>query len=334
MKLILFALSCWALTPVAFAQNAANSAATRPAVEIPLGEGDRLVIRGVHAQINLVGGAGGSSLKVRGLEGEGNYSWKKENNLIVIENEWPTGKKEWREFAGAPSTRVLLEISGPAVNTEVFLREGGVSAQRWGRSLRVQMKQGKVLSTASSGPLQASLQKGDIQVLDTTGAYDLDVFQGQVFLRQPKAEGKITVHSGQLNVEGGQGRLEMKSHGAAIKLTRFSGQALVEQGKGSLQALTFSGRLEAHSVEGPLTVQGHQEADFVLKSKSGRIQVQLPARSGASLNLSTQEGDLSVPSELRVNRAGLAKSARGRLRGEGSNFSVNAQSQEGGIIVK
>jgi hypothetical protein len=64
------------------------------------------------------------------------------------------------------------------------------------------------------------------------------------------------------------------------------------------------------------------------------VTVQAPPNSGASLNLTTQEGEITVPSYLKVNRDGSQKSLRAHLKGDGQKGSIFVRAVEGSIIIR
>jgi DUF4097 and DUF4098 domain-containing protein YvlB len=139
---------------------------------------------------------------------------------------------------------------------------------------------------------------------------------------------------GEVAIEKTRGFISVISNQANIKINGGSGTLQFEIVRGSLLANQFQGRTEGHSQEANVGLQLSTEQDVNLKSQSGRMTVAMPKDSGAMLNLNSVEGEIIVPSYLRVAKEGSSKSLKGRLKGEGKESLIIIRSQEGAIIVK
>lgn len=313
------------------------SSAFAGTVEIPVTKGDRLVLKGFEAQVQLVG-QGGASLKINGVEAnaaEGVYSVSKRDNLIEIKmNELP-GKKTWMEaLPRASSYLKRIEISGEPIPAEIHLRGGTVLAQKWSRDLKMSMTQGRVNISNGAGALSITVQKGDITVADHNGAVMTDSYLGNTALRNIQGDVNATQFSGQLQSEKVRGVMTLATQQASSKINQGSGTLQFENGKGAFSVIGFQGRVEGQNQEGIVSVNLPLEGEVDVRSKSGRVSIQLPPGSGASLNLLTTEGEIVVPGELKVLRQSAEKSVRGRLRGDAQKASVFVRTQDGTISVK
>ncbi|HEX7675785.1 MAG TPA: DUF4097 family beta strand repeat-containing protein [Bdellovibrio sp.] len=305
---------------------------------VPVQDGDRLVLKGLEAQVQLVAIPGSNAVKITGAEetgGEGQYVVSKKDNIIEVRMNEYDGKKAWMNIVPkAASQMKKIEISGLSLPTEIQLRGGSVVAQKWSKDLKVSLTNGRVSSLGGSGSLQIYVQKGDVNVSDHTGRVNADTYAGNMTLKNIQGDVDASLFTGPLLVEKVHGFSAITSQMGPAKIIQGTGTLQFENGKGGLHVQGFQGRVDGQNQEGNVTVQMAMDSEVDIKSKSGRVQVQAPASSGASVNLFTVEGDIFVPNELRVNKLSSEKNVRGRLRGEGQRGSIFVRSQDGSIIVK
>jgi hypothetical protein len=143
-----------------------------------------------------------------------------------------------------------------------------------------------------------------------------------------------TQFSGQLQSEKVRGVMIVAAQQSTSKINQGAGTLQFENGKGVFSVVGFQGRVEGQNQEGAVSVNVPLEGEVDVRSKSGRVSIQLPPASGASLNLLTTEGEIVVPGELKVVKQSTEKSVRGRLRGDAQKATVFVRSQDGTISVK
>ncbi|HWU43960.1 MAG TPA: hypothetical protein VN132_11000 [Bdellovibrio sp.] len=305
---------------------------------VPVQEGDRLVLKGLDAQVQLVGIPGGNGLKVSGIEensSEGAYVVSKKDHIIEIRMNEYDGKKAWMNILPKASSQMRkIEISGVSVPADIHLRGGSVVAQKWSKDLKVSLTHGRVSSTDGSGFLRAYVQKGDISIQDHTGRVNADTYAGSMSLKNIQGDVDASLFTGPLLAEKVRGFCALNSQIGPAKVLQGTGTLQFENGKGGFNISGFQGRIDGQNQEGSVSLQMALDSEVDIKSKAGRIQVQAPPSSGASVNLLTIDGDIFVPNELRVNKLSSEKSVRGRLRGEGQRGSIFVRSQDGSIVVK
>ena len=314
---------------ISLAQN--GGAPTAAPLEMTVQEGDQILVQGLHAHVTLTG-APTSTLKVKGL-GDSFVFERKDGTLWIHakesdnRKEWKDGLKEWER------TKASLEISGPALPTEIHLRQGSVYLLKWNKDARVELREGSVHVAQSNGAFRLNLHKGEVVASDVGGRLNLDMYQGSVSLKQMNVDADLRLFGSSLNVDGGRGHWSVAASNANAKLAKFSGTLQLDLSKGSLSATAFQGRAEGQAGESSVTLAGLPETDVNLKSTNGRLQVSLPPATGAFLNLATMDGELVGPPDVRVNRTATEKTIRTRYRGEGS-LTVTLRSQDGNIVVK
>jgi len=305
--------------------------------EVPVAEGDRLVLKGLDAQVQVVGQAG-NTLKVSGVEEsstEGVFVLTKKNNIIEIKMNEYGGKKSWLNIVPRASSQMKkIEIWGPAIPAEIQLHGGSVVVQKWTRDMKVSLTQGRVSSLNGAGSLQVYVQKGDVNVQDHNGKVTTDSYQGSMALKNIQGDVDASLFAGQLLLEKVRGFLSLSTQQSNAKVNASSGTIQFENGKGSLNIQAFQGRMEGQNQDGTVTIAMALDSEVDVKSKSGRVNVQAPPASGATLNLLTTEGEILVPSEVKVTKLSAEKSVRGRLRGDAQRGHIFVRSQDGTISVK
>lgn len=306
--------------------------------EVQVQDGDRLVVKGLAAQVQFVAQPGAKSLRVTGVDDSsatGAYTLKKKDQTIEVRMNEFDSKKDWKEsVAKTASYMRKIEIIGPATPVDLHLRDGSVTLQKWSKEANISLINGRVLSQNGSGSLQINLQKGDINVFDHIGKVSTDGYAGNSTIKNVQGDIDAQLFSGNLTVDKVRGALNLNAQQSSSKVTQSSGGIQFENGKGALSIQGYKGRIEGQTGDGALTVNFLGESELNIKSKSGRVNIQTPANSGASVNLLTIDGDIFVPKELSVIRLSSEKSVRGRLRGEAQKASIIVRSQEGSINVK
>ncbi|MBX3040244.1 MAG: DUF4097 family beta strand repeat protein [Bdellovibrionaceae bacterium] len=303
-------------------------------IDIPVAANDKIILKGLNAQVSYSVQPGSSSLRVSGLE-EAGWKWEKTNGRVYLLGPQADSRRGLEDQLRTPGKRAVIEITGASIASEIHLRDGVVNLNKGAHESTVTLRNGKVVALGRTGSLRAQVMKGEIFVSDGSGHVDLDLYQGSLTLRNlTQVEGEAYSFGGQLLVDNVKGNLAVTTSQSTAKVQKFTGTLVVENGKGAWTGTALQGRVEGSSGEGAINLQLIGETDVSFKAQSGRVSIQLPKSSGANLNLQTREGEISVPSEIRVNRTHLEKSVRGRLRGEAGKFSVMVRSQEGSIVVR
>lgn len=305
--------------------------------EVPVMPGDRIAIKGLDAQVSL-SATGGNSLKITGIEEGGSagiYTLVRKDNVFEIHMNEYSSLKSWLEvIPKASSNSKKIEISGPSVPVEINLRGGVVVAQKWQKELKITMTEGRVNLSNGAGEVQAHLLKGDINISDHNGKVIADSYSGGVHLKNIQGDVDASLFAGQLVLDKVKGFSNITTSQSQGRVLQSSGTLQFENGKGNLTFQNFQGRLEGQTVEGGVTISAVADSEVDIKSKSGKVSIQIPPNLGASLNLLTMEGDIIVPSDLKVTKVGTEKSVRGRMRGDAQKIAVSVRSQDGLISVK
>lgn len=192
---------------------------------------------------------------------------------------------------------------------------------------------GRIVAQSTGENVHLSLQKGEIQSIQNKGAMEIEAYGGKVLVKDGQSSIKLLLFNGDLNIEKNSGKLHLVSYSSSAKINDQQGAVQLQWGKGNLSMTDFMGHLEGESQDGTLQIQVKPEARVDLQAMRGRVQVQLPNGSGASLRLKTATGDLIVPSPLKPAREGKYRVVNGKLAGLNKG-RVNIHSEEASIIVK
>lgn len=219
---------------------------------------------------------------------------------------------------------------------EIFLDQGLVSSNQYNSDMRLQINQGKIQVSKLKGMMKAQLLKGEVSLIDLEGRISLDLANGSLTVKNLIGSGDFNLFKAQTNIEKAQGNYSVKTNDGSFKLNQFSsGSLVIDNAKATLSIQNFKGRLEGMSQEGAVTLGALSGADVQLKTTKAKVQIQMPPQSGGLINLLTQDGEVSVPSEIRVVKGVNQKSAKGRLRGRvDSELSILVRSEEGTILLK
>ncbi len=305
--------------------------------EASIQEGDRLVIRGLEAQIQLIGQPG-KSLKISGVnesDSAGSYIVEKKNNIIEIKMNEYDSKRDWMNILPqAGKNAKKIEISGLPIATEIQLKSGSVVAQKWSKDLKVNMTQGRFSSTDGSGSLKVYVQKGEVRITNHKGRVSTDSYSGIQNLKNINGDVEASQFAGQFVAEKTEGFFSLTTQQGTAKVSQGVGTLRFDNGKGAFSVEQFKGRLEGETQEGAVNIKMTLDSEVDVKAKAGKVTVQTPANSGVRLNLLTTEGEIYAPKGIYVNKLPTEKNVRQRMRGDAQRGSIFVRSQEGTILVK
>lgn len=305
--------------------------------ETAVQEGDRLVIKGLEAQIQITGQPG-KALKITGVnesDSAGTYLVEKKNNIIEIKMNEYDNKRDWMNILPQAGKNLKkIEISGLPIPTEIQLKNGSVVVQKWNKDIKANLTQGRFSSTDGSGSLKVYVQKGEVRIANHKGRVSTDSYSGIQNLKNITGDVEASQFSGQFVAEKTEGFFSLSTQQGTAKVTDGSGTLRFDNGKGNFSVEQFKGRLEGETQEGAIDIKMTLDSEVDVKAKSGKVTVQTPANSGVRLNLLTAEGEIFAPKGIYVNKLPTEKNVRQRMRGDAQRGSIFVRSQEGTILVK
>lgn len=304
-------------------------------VELPATELQRIVVKGWDAQVTVTSNAS-KNLRISGVDDvltPGLYIVQKRgNNIEITLNEW-TSKMEWKSQASRKIRR-NIDISGPSLPIEIYLKEGNVILTKWQKEAKISIAQGKVTSTDGTDRLDVSLHLGDVNVFGHKAKVKIDQYQGTINIKNHEGDIDLAAFGSPVVIEKAKGFLSLNTQNSQVKVLQSSGTVQIDNGKGPVNIQQFQGRVEGSTQEGGVTAVLQPDSEVHLRSAAGRVFVQLPPSSGAMINLLTQEGEISLPENLKITRTATEKFVRGRLRGEDQKMAITVRAQEGSIVIK
>lgn len=305
--------------------------------ETSVQEGDRLVIKGLEAHIQLTG-LPGKSLKITGVndsDSAGSYTVEKKNNTIEIKMNEYDSKRDWmNNLSLSGKNAKKIEIAGLPIATEISLKNGSVVAQKWSKDLKANLTQGRFSSTDGAGSLKVYVQKGEVRITNHKGRVNTDSYSGLQNLKNISGDVEASQFAGQFSSEKTEGFFSLAMQQGTAKVNQGTGTLRFDNGKGTISVEQFKGRLEGETQEGAVNIKMTLDSEVDVKAKTGKVTVQTPANSGVRLNLLTTEGEIYAPKGIYVNKLPTEKNVRQRMRGDAQRGSIFVRSQEGTILVK
>jgi hypothetical protein len=317
--------------------------------EIPLEikEGDRLVITGLRGHVRLMAAAEGKGGVLRArktmtktspetaqkFESLG-FAVLRDGAALVIEARGPEGKEAWASWIKEGGVDLNLELELPPGPAEVHLREGQLSVQNWKGSVTANLVSGQIRVAQSEGPLNLQIQRGDVRVDGHRGRVDLDSYAARLAVQDLEGDLHLTNFSGESVLSAVRGNVEMKAHSGSSSIAKSYGSMEFQNGRGTLNFNGFEGPVRGKNDQGAITLALEGEAEVAVESNLGSVAVRMPANSGAVIRLSTEEGVISAPESVKTGGGSAAKSAMGRLSGDGPKGRVEVRTKSGGIRLR
>lgn len=303
--------------------------------EVKVQPGDRLVIRGLDAQVQFSGQPASDVVRFSGVQtstSQGAYVLTKNGNTIEVKLADSGSKRGWIQ-ALTQSTPARIEILGKPIPTEVNLHKASVSLKNWS-DFKFTATQGKFTSQGGKGYLEVFLQSGDSQITQHNGALKIDTYQGKLTVQNLRGDVDARLFAGNLLLENVQGFIKTSTQSANAKIHSSTGAIQFDNGTGAISVQPLNGRMEGTTREGALDVKMALDSEVDIRSQSGKVTLQAPPSSGATVRLISVEGEIFPPSELKVVRQSAERTARGKLRGDAQRGSIFVRSQDGAIVLK
>jgi DUF4097 and DUF4098 domain-containing protein YvlB len=144
---------------------------------------------------------------------------------------------------------------------------------------------------------------------------------------------------GSISISRCSGVLSVESIDAPVTVTDFSGALRVRNGKGRVRLSNISGTASVASVSGAVGLTGATAPDARLETIGGRIDIDVKRFGGATLDLQTHSGDITISAEKSrapsfdlVSRGGTV--SKPVPAGNPKEGRVTARSFKGAINVR
>lgn len=343
-----YAVLCALLAVLAF--PAAHGKETRYK-DFPLDvrDGDRLVIQGLKGHVKLTPQAPGKPAVLRARKAIADksaaddlarfdalsFAVRRDTNTVTIEIKGPDSKLAWNQWLKPSAPELNFEIEAPQVPVEVNVREGILTVQNWKQALFIGLVSGAIRTTATEGQMRAQIQRGEIKIEKHRGRVEVDSYGAKLSLQELEGDLDLTNFAGESNLNLVHGNIDVRSQAGAVALGKSSGSFDFILGRGSVVVSGFEGSVRGQTDQGAVAATLEGESDVHIESNQGPVTVKLPANSGASVRLQTDEGSLAAPEAIASGAAAArAKVLSGRLNGTGPKGAVAIKSKSAPLRVR
>lgn len=336
--------------------------------EIPLHleSGDRLVVSAVNAKIHLRSGdVGEATLKVAKTLSEkaptnspaksqveaqaqfesATFTVRREGSTVLIEERGPDSKTKWDSYLRERTkTEFVFEIVANSVPVDIITQEGSVKIDGWQEAMTVSLIDGQLTTSETTGHLRLQMQKGSATIGRHTGAVVFDGFGAKLEVTDLDGSLDLTNFGGDSQLTRIKGRVEILTQAGTTSIANSSGFLEFVNGRGAFNLSDFDGQVHGETALGPISLGLKGEPEVDIESEKGNVAVRLPADSGASLQLQSEEGGIITPDEIQTElRAGFVGTIRkpnstaivsGLLPGQGPKGRIAVRSKSGAIRIR
>lgn len=317
---------------------------------IPVDANQKLVITGFKGTVELVPSGDSQNLRIKierlspiptalGDEVQGWVTaWipkvEKSEKAIHIKFHEPQLREFWERkdaFDLIPSYKI--QVSGFSVPTEVYWSKGEVSARGWKNSVAVTLNTGDVEFSKMEGEVKAFVQSGNVKIADQKGNVFVNTYDGKVAVKEIDGGAEIENFSGTTSVDKVQGNVRLSSYNGRSKINDIKGGLNFDMKVGVLEVDDLDGSLRGENGDGTVRAKVVGTPDVRVRSVAGSVSLKVPRKYSAHVNVGSSEGELRIPSHIRVQRGDNMKWAVGRLQGGEREGQIFARSQSGNIVL-
>ncbi len=295
---------------------------------------DHLKIILPSAQITYVMQPEAKALRVKDLSRSQNaYVIEKiESGWVLKSSQYDTKPEVFLPAAKIP--KVQLEITGPSLNLDFFVREGQIHLAKFKGEVSGFLQKGLLSVKGAQGQIHWMQQRGEIQLTDVQGRVNLDSQTAAIKVKDVRGDLDVKSFSGDSVIEGVQGNIALTLAQGVHKLVQGGGTLQLEVGRSAVQVSGFSGRIEGQGQEGSIFIKSTDEPNISVKTVTTKTTVQVPGECGAQVQLATQDGDIFPPNYLGLVKEGGTRIVKGRLRGSLNRGHISVRTQEGSITLR
>ncbi len=242
-------------------------------------------------------------------------------SVIATVHTWAPSPEAAEELA----RQVGLSLTaGPDARVE--LKQPGLQtgASRWTVDYRIRLP--KTLA------VRAEVAFGSLQVRDVT-ALELSCRNGTLEADRLSGPATLTSIAGSLRLNEAAGSVTIDAEQSSTRVQDVAGKLRITSLNGSVAIFGAGGAVEVISNNGDIRVVGDRApaGDWNLTTRSGLVDVQIPASSSISLTALARFGSVAVPEWAQVTQSGDRSSASGTL-GQGQ-YRLRLQTDRGRVGV-
>lgn len=246
------------------------------------------------------------------------------------------GDSKSTESKAVVETRVkkILELEVPTMAIDLLVVEGSVDLNGLRKDTKVNLQKGRMIVKNQVGGLKLHGLKTDINIEGGSGALHTDLYQSNMKVKDYRGNLELDLFNGELIFDKSNITGNLRATQGVVRLNQCEGVLQFDLGRAQLFTSSWNGRLEGFSQEGPLNIGLGKDFEVIIRTGSAKVNLTPPADSGASVQMTTQEGDIYAPQQYHVSRDNGIKSLRARLKGESSGKNImTVRSQEGSFYL-
>ena len=237
--------------------------------------------------------------------------------------------------------------SGSTVRIQGMVESGDMELRARGSTVTI--------STQPEGPRGG---RADLDITVPTGTrVVLEGFSAPFSVRGVKGDAKVETLSGSVTVSDAVGKVDVGAVSGSISIDRVKGDVRAEGVSGRVDLTNIDGDIEAESVSGRVvmtransssvraeTVSGaisyngtlDPAGNYVFKSHSGRLTLDVPANAGATVSLETFSGnvDSDFPVTLESGRTRMGHESKFEFRIGNGRTRIVAETFSGDIRIQ
>ncbi|OQW48592.1 MAG: hypothetical protein A4S09_04125 [Proteobacteria bacterium SG_bin7] len=342
-------LTCFALC--LFVSTSYAEIESSKSFNVPVNSNQKLVITGFKGTIDLIPSGDSQNLRIK-IErvstsptgfGDEVQAWisawvpkvEKTEKAISVKFQEPALREFWERkdsFVVIPEYKI--QVTGISVPTEVYWAKGVVNARDWKSALNVTLNTGEVDFSKIEGEVKAFVQSGSVKISDQKGGVFVNTYDGKVMIRNVDGQTEIENFSGLTSVDKIQGNLRLSSYNGKTKISDIKGGLNFDMKVGTLDIDDLDGSLRGENGDGTVKARISGTPDVRVRSAAGSVNLRVPHKYAAQVNVGSSEGELRIPGNIRVQRGDNMRWAVGRLQGGGEREGqIFARSQSGNIVV-
>lgn len=279
--------------------------------------------------------AGAAKIFFVGLKDKGNWSFRKDNGALIIEEKDYDSKlfhAAAEDTKEGPKEKLVIIV--PSLPLFVSGNDLDISLEGIRNTAKITIFKGSVKGFKTQGELRIFLNSGDINLDAHNAPLFLNGAQVKVAVKNSNADIKINNYSGPINLEKNTGHTSIFNFQGNVSLKEVTGSSQIELSKGTVSVTQSQGRHDIVTDEVNVDLKATKESDFNIKMKNGKLNYATSGVSGIWLNLNSKEGDLYLPAPLRPQKVKAETFYKGRTSGEKSAARLEVKSVNAAIIVR
>lgn len=243
----------------------------------------------------------------------------------------PAGRLELENFQGSVTVETW---DRPAVRVVADGPRGAVRIEGGGSSLSVRSEFPRgpreidyELSVPATMDLSIHGVSTDVTVRNSRGRLEIHTVNGDISVQGGRGVVQLNSVQGSVSLSGGEGRGELQSVNDAVLVDGFRGElkATTVNGEVALRGVE-SGSVESTTVNGSITYEGSIRSDgwYRFNTHNGQIGVVVPPGTGASVDVSTFNGDFQSDFPVRYDPSRKRKKFNFTLGDGGARIELSA----------